>query len=152
MTLLRLLKLVYIAHGWCLGLTGKPLIGEEVQAWEYGPIVPSVYHDFRSWGQGSIEQQKALLNDEGNYVIPEVRDVFVKRLLDKVWQEYRNLDGLQLSTLAHQEGTPWDTVNIRHRGRLCNDGTAVISPGLIAKYYAGLAVSDNHVPQTLEQN
>jgi len=29
-TVMKLLKLVYIAHGWSLGLTGKPLIGEEV--------------------------------------------------------------------------------------------------------------------------
>jgi len=151
MTLLRLIKLVYIAHGWCLGLTGKPLIGEEVQAWKYGPIVPSVYHDFRSWGQGSIGQQKALLNGDGNYVIPTVKDAFAKQLLNKVWDEYRDFDGLQLSTLTHQEGTPWDVVNIRHRGELRNDGAAVISPELIARYYMELAEQnrnlERHAPQ-----
>jgi len=113
-TPMQLLKLVYIAHGWCLGLTGKPLIGEEAIAWKYGSVIMSVYNDFRCWGQYPIEQQKAILNIEGNYVIPTVKDADARRLLDKAWEAYLSFDGLQLSTLAHQEGTPWDTTVQRY--------------------------------------
>jgi len=137
-TPLKLLKLVYIAHGWCLGLTGKPLLGEEALAWRYGPVIPSVYQDFRTWGRDPIEQQKALLVGNG-YVIPTVTDDWAQRLLDKVWQEYKVLTDLQLSSLAHQEGTPWDTVRIQHGGRLRNSDGIVVPQPLLRDYYAGLA-------------
>lgn len=47
---MKLIKLVYLAHGWNLGLTGEPLITEHVQAWRYGPVIPSIYHDFKEYG------------------------------------------------------------------------------------------------------
>ena len=35
LTSTQVLKLVYIAHGWSLALLGKPLIGDEIQAWQF---------------------------------------------------------------------------------------------------------------------
>ena len=43
-TPMHVLKLVYLCHGWCLGFTGEALINEPVEAWTYGPVVPTVYH------------------------------------------------------------------------------------------------------------
>ena len=34
------IKLVYLCHGWMLGIYGRSLIGEPVEAWRYGPVVP----------------------------------------------------------------------------------------------------------------
>jgi len=136
-TPMKLLKLVYIAHGWSLGLTGHPLIGEEVQAWRYGPVIPSVYQDFRHYGREPITRQKAVLNKHGEYVIPTVTDEQAQRLLNKVWEVYKPLDGLELSALTHQDGTPWDTVwNGKKGGRM---GNMVIAPEVIADYYCALA-------------
>ena len=43
LTPMQLLKLVFIAHGWMLGLYGEPLISDDVQAWKYGPVIPDLY-------------------------------------------------------------------------------------------------------------
>src|SRR5258708_4237314 len=51
---LKLQKLVYFAHGWHLAVTGKPLIDEYVEAWPYGPVIPSLYHRFKSYGADPI--------------------------------------------------------------------------------------------------
>ncbi|WP_131993555.1 type II toxin-antitoxin system antitoxin SocA domain-containing protein [Dokdonella fugitiva] len=40
---MQLLKLVYLCHAWTLGLLGRPLLREEVQAWRYGPVFPALY-------------------------------------------------------------------------------------------------------------
>jgi len=40
LTPMQVLKLAYIAHGWQLGLHGRPLINEPVEAWKYGPDLP----------------------------------------------------------------------------------------------------------------
>ena len=48
--IIQLVKLVYLAHGWCLGITGKPLLSSQVEAWRYGPVIPEVYYAFRQQG------------------------------------------------------------------------------------------------------
>lgn len=53
LTQVRLHKLVYFAHGWHLGLNRGPLLDEAIQAWRYGPVVPSLYEEFNS-GQSRL--------------------------------------------------------------------------------------------------
>lgn len=136
-TPMKLLKLVYIAHGWALGLYGTPLIGEEVQAWKYGPVVPSVYDDFRHYGRGAIERQKAIWTEEGELAVPSVTDPDTQQLLDSVWDAYKHLDGFQLSDITHEPNTPWDIVWNKLGG--CNSRGAVIPPATIQEHYQLLA-------------
>ncbi|MEJ8756375.1 type II toxin-antitoxin system antitoxin SocA domain-containing protein [Pontibacter sp. H259] len=109
LTPMKVIKLVYIAHGWHLGLLKKPLIEEEVQAWQYGPVIETVYHAFKRFGASRIEGPA----DTGNFFksnIPQVEDSQVKGLLDSVWKAYGKFSGTQLSALTHQPNTPWDIV------------------------------------------
>ena len=47
---MKVQKLVYFAHGWHLGITKKPLINEQVEAWPYGAVIPSLYDYLKQWG------------------------------------------------------------------------------------------------------
>ncbi|MBL8233482.1 MAG: DUF4065 domain-containing protein, partial [Bryobacterales bacterium] len=51
---LKLQKLIYFAHGWYLAFTGSPLLTEHVEAWQYGPVIPTVYHQFKRFGSATI--------------------------------------------------------------------------------------------------
>jgi uncharacterized phage-associated protein len=53
---LKLQKLLYYVQGWYLGLKGIPLFPEEIQAWVHGPVVPSVFQEYRSFGWTLIEK------------------------------------------------------------------------------------------------
>ena len=53
-TPMQLLKLVYIAHGHMLGEHGMPLLDEPIQAWQYGPVVNSVYQAVRHYGSAPV--------------------------------------------------------------------------------------------------
>jgi uncharacterized phage-associated protein len=53
-TPMQLLKLVYISHGWMLGLYGKPLIDDEIQAWKYGPVIPKLYNAVRQFRDAPV--------------------------------------------------------------------------------------------------
>jgi uncharacterized phage-associated protein len=105
LTPMKLIKLVYIAHGWYLGLAGKPLLREPVEAWQYGPVIESLYHAFKRYGNTPIPPSAdtgAVISDN------EHRDI--TRLLDKVWEKYSRLTAAQLSTITHQPNTPWTQV------------------------------------------
>jgi len=54
LTQIDIQKLVYFAHGWYLALQKQPLIDETILAWKYGPVVRSLYDEFREFGSNPI--------------------------------------------------------------------------------------------------
>ena len=107
LTPMQVIKLTYIAHGWHLGYFNAPLIGERVEAWRYGPVIDSLYHSLKRYGNSAVQaflpapiDEDARLRVTGN----------TANLLDHVWQRYGRLSGPQLSTLTHQPNTPWSQV------------------------------------------
>lgn len=101
-TPMKLQKLIFFAHGWYLALTGKPLIEEPVQAWQYGPVIPEVYKSFK--GNDIITSHAER--------IPELpygeEHKFVREVLQRVWQLYKPYTAIELSNMTHMPGSPWD--------------------------------------------
>jgi len=124
---MQILKLVYIAHGWQLGLYGRPLVNESIEAWQYGPVIPSLYHRFKRYGSNFI--------DECPTGKPSVFDKEEQNTIEQVWRGYGNRSGISLSSLTHVSGSPWD-ITIQQSGR-----GAVISNDLIEDYYHRLAAN-----------
>lgn len=133
-TPMKVLKLVYLAHGWNLGLNNQPLINEAVQAWKYGPVVESVYREFKNFGNQQITSLGTTLDIETfSIVSPKLSDEITVPLLEKVWQVYGKYNGLYLSTLTHQSGTPWDIVWNKENGS--KKQSAIIRNELIQTHY-----------------
>jgi len=101
MTPMKLVKLVYIAHGWYLGITGNPLLDENPEAWKYGPVIPSVYHRFKRYGRNPINE--IVGNEDPENVLSDE----VKSFLDRIWLVYGKYSAIQLSAKTHEKGTPW---------------------------------------------
>ena len=98
---LQLIKLVYIAHGWFLAFTkGIPLLREPVQAWKYGPVVPSLYHAVK--GNREIAEPFPMIQSWKDVLHQKER-----KILDETLECYGHFTGTQLSSLTHQEDTPW---------------------------------------------
>lgn len=51
---LELQKLLYMAHMVHLGENGEPLLRESFEAWDYGPVVPSLYHHLKGFGADPV--------------------------------------------------------------------------------------------------
>lgn len=100
LTPMQLLKLVYIAHGWSLGLYGRPLIRDEVQAWQYGPVIPRLYNavkDFRDQPVcGPLDMAVSAPFNSAE-----------RQLISEVFGLYGDKSGPALSRLTHAAGTPW---------------------------------------------
>lgn len=57
---LSLQKLVYLAQMMHLGETGRPMFPEDFQAWDYGPVVPALYHDLKMFGATPVARYSRL--------------------------------------------------------------------------------------------
>ena len=53
-TNLKLQKLLYFVQAAFLKIYGKPCFKEDMQAWTLGPVIPSVYHEFKRYGNMDI--------------------------------------------------------------------------------------------------
>ena len=53
-TNLSLQKIVYFCHVWSLIELGKPLIRHKFEAWEYGPVLPYLYREFKGFDRSPI--------------------------------------------------------------------------------------------------
>lgn len=131
LTPMKLQKLVYYAHGWCLGLTGEPLLDEQIEAWQWGPVVKSLYSQFASYGNQPITElgQEVSVDPEPTATAPIrftwrtprvtgddlVSVEFTRSLIRKVWESYKKLSAIQLSKMTHAPRSPWDRVIQKHR-------------------------------------
>jgi uncharacterized phage-associated protein len=99
-TPLSIEKLLYYAQGWSLAIRDEPLFTEEIQAWRYGPVIPSAYRRFRGYKSGAIPRS-AVTTKPTSLLSDSVID-----LLAWVWDRYGIYSGPQLIEMTHAE-EPW---------------------------------------------
>ncbi|WP_210465791.1 MULTISPECIES: Panacea domain-containing protein [Rufibacter] len=142
-TNMKLVKLVYIAHGWYLGLSGQPLLTEPVEAWKYGPVVPSIYYSFKDYGGETIKQMVTAGNANESALVT-LSDPDLVPFLEKIWEVYGQFSGVDLSAMTHQDNTPWKQV-WDTQGKHSNN--VIIPNDLIKEYYQKL-VNAPHAAQS----
>ena len=120
LTQMKLHKLLFYAHGWHLGFKGRPLIDETFEAWTYGPVVPSIRAEFRSFGSRPIDVPAYMLSPlDGRFEpVPPVdgADGFSGELLERVWKVYKGFSASQLSALTHKPDSPWTQARAGYTG------------------------------------
>jgi uncharacterized phage-associated protein len=122
MTHLKLQKLVYYAQAWALARLDKSLFEEDFEAWTHGPIVPSLFEQFKNYGWEALPYPEAVPTFESD----------VEILLEEVLEIYGQLSARHLENLTHSEA-PWKTA----RGHLPDEihATTLISKEAMKTYY-----------------
>jgi len=82
-TNLKMQKLLYYAQAWHLVYFKKPLFREAIQAWEFGPVVPKVYTEFKKFGYKPIKydntgKEKAPFTKQQLEYLTTCYDTFIK--------------------------------------------------------------------------
>lgn len=103
---MKLQKLIYFIYRDYLQNTGSPLFTEEFQTWQYGPVLRSVYDEFKSFKAKPITQFAKTANNEV-YIINEAADQHVRESINRIWNRYKFKDGISLSQLTHMVGSAW---------------------------------------------
>lgn len=137
-TPMKLQKLLYFSHAECIVILGKSLIKQEFEAWDYGPVIPSIYQEFKSIGKSPILTRalqfdaKTAQREPINCYLEEplltvVRDVF---------KSYANLSAERLSYISHVYDGPWFEAR-----RLFEDGKNMdrrVTCAMIAQRHRGI--------------
>ena len=114
---LKLQKLLYYVCGYYLAATGKPAIDIAFEAWENGPVVPEIYHDFKSYRWSNITGRANYYDRVTNKLLPSpipTDDPILNKSIDFVWKTYSCYTAEQLSDMTHAVGSPWDRTRKAH--------------------------------------
>lgn len=99
-TNLSLNKLVYFAQVESLKMLGRPLFCDRIEAWEYGPVEPEVYHAFKGNGRRVIART-AGIRRAWDFAPDE------ETVVDAVAEKYGRLGAFDLVRLTHRDGGAW---------------------------------------------
>lgn len=108
---MKLIQLVYITYGWYLALKDTRLFAEKIEAWRYGPVIPSLYHEFKRFRSKPIEKYSySIVFDIENGELEEIpivtgEDEETVKILYWVWERYKNHQGLY--KITQSETSPW---------------------------------------------
>ncbi len=131
---LKIQKLVYNMHGWYLATTGCPVVGEQFEAWPNGPVLSSLYHQFKRFRWNAINEMAPdvdpITGNTAPYIVAQSDEQF-HSIFNAVWERYKAFSGPQLSAMTHAPGTPWSVARERGSQYIPNDE--------IRRHFVGLA-------------
>lgn len=102
-TNMKIQKLLYYAQGTHLALTGERLFPQEIEKWQYGPVVSDVYHNLKEFGSSVIELPKPVS-------LEDLSESEMKTL-NMVYEYFGQFSAIRLMNLTHNE-TPWNSVEM----------------------------------------
>ena len=127
-TPLKIQKLVYLSYVRSL-IKGLKLFDEEFQAWPNGPVVPSLYRDFKQFGYNPIDQSYYI--DARDTVSNELKDALP--FVEEAFAEYAPRTAFDLVAITHLDGA-WSKA--REGLGITDSSQNVISDELILAAYS----------------
>lgn len=98
---LQLQKILYFCQKEYNEKTGQALFSDDFEAWQYGPVIPSVYRMFSLFGGMKITR----------IVYEDIEiDETTKNLIDPIIDKYSNYAAWDLVSMTHRKGDVWDRV------------------------------------------
>lgn len=114
---LKLQKLLYFTQAYYLAFTDshKPCFPERIEAWNFGPVVPEVYHEFKFYGANHIPPVRDYYEYEDDRNIWSVKKNSYsdhslpkkdRKIIEEVVDEFADYSASDLVTLTHDQ-KPW---------------------------------------------
>lgn len=104
---MKLQKILYFIASEYQKRTHKPLFNELFETWDYGPVLRSVYSEFRPYSRQSI-RQFAKDSSGQSLMVNESSDEELKSVIDEIWLRTKDIGAVILSDITHEEDSAWD--------------------------------------------
>ncbi len=109
---LKLQKILYFIQAEFLVRNGKPIFRDPIEAWDFGPVVPSVYRRYRIYGGASIPYY------DGEIDFPfKSKD---RAIMDEIINSCVDLSASQLVEMTHKQD-PWRDAYKDYRGKIISN-------------------------------
>lgn len=95
---LKLQKILYFVQAEFLVATGEACFSEKIEAWDFGPVVPEVYREYKIFGSSNIPS----FNTKSSIKLKST----TKKLIDGIINECAKYTASQLVEITHNQ-TPW---------------------------------------------
>lgn len=116
---MKLQKLIYFVYKKYLQDNRRPLFNEYFEVWQHGPVLPSVYREFKRYSGNTISSY-AYFGDRTVRLVSKSHPE-IHLALEYVLSRYRRYGAVELSQITHQEGTAWSKALSRNELYLDDD-------------------------------
>jgi uncharacterized phage-associated protein len=146
LTQMQLQKLVYLAHGYFLAINDKPLVEDNVEAWDYGTVFRPLWDALTQYGKTPVREiirwgdGRGFIREGGKEANARLRPE-EKEIVEKVWTTYGHYPAFKLSALTHEPNGPWERHYVKGENR-------VIPNESIREYFRNLIRQTNANDQT----
>jgi uncharacterized phage-associated protein len=112
LTQMSLLKIIFYSHGWYLAENNIPLVKQQIEAWEHGPVIKVVRDAFRQFGNKEITKLAEKLDLETGELVPVGSRLSPsdEDFIESIYMLYESKSAYELSNMTHERGGPWDKV------------------------------------------
>jgi uncharacterized phage-associated protein len=152
LTNLALQKLLFFAHAISLTEQKAKLLSGYFEAWQYGPVHPTVYQAFKAAGPNPIDFRAQAFNPVTRTAKPLdlLADSATRDICDGVILQFGRLSAGRLVDITHAAGGPWHQVVSASKSG-ANIGLR-ISDEIIVERYGRQKVSVTPTPRAGEPN
>ena len=113
---LKLQKVLYFIQAYFVCFTEKkePCFEENIEAWEFGPVVPVAYHEYKQYGSNEIPKINTVMEinfgKTFNFKIVPYDDSVIstqdKQVIDGLVEKFSNYSAATLVSITHNQ-SPW---------------------------------------------
>lgn len=111
---LKLQKILYFVQAKFLTEMTYPCFSEEIEAWNFGPVVPQIYSEYKKFGSGNIPKIMTYYKySEDDYFsaekckyTPDVIGQDDQPLIESMVDSCNNYSASQLVSITHKQA-PW---------------------------------------------
>lgn len=105
---MKLQKLLYFTYQTYLKRTGQLLFSERFEAWPYGPVLPSIYDEFKSFHGNPITKFAKNADGSVSVISGTASGAYgIVYSIAETWEKYKNKTGIELSGITHQKESAW---------------------------------------------
>lgn len=99
---LKLQKILYLIQAYSLIHTKKPCFSEDIEAWDFGPVIPEVYRKYKQFGSTDIQIRFRKLEEVQKGFEREDR-----KRIEEVVDRFADFSATDLTILT-QNQAPWN--------------------------------------------
>ena len=119
-TPMKLQKLMYFISCEYVKATDSELLSEDFCVWQYGPVLPSVYDEFKSFHGNQITSYSKDAKGD-SFAYNEETSPNLKNAIERIWKSFKNKSGIELSNITHEENSGWSKALLLRQEKITTD-------------------------------